>query len=532
MLKSHFILFCFILWTTHAFAGPFTGAEAARSETSTCKYSNVYDASQKTFLILNLVHQLSQNYEDLKTEGLGFFEKTVQSVSDFCESDELQKIRKVRFEDGVLIFDFGSGEHQIEWIKKEDSDYVVYTKKYGTYKNEPLMVVHKKNEAIEFVRITGRLGAEARNQRYTFYYKGGSDGISSSVALNNKNSKDIRSLHSIYKGEEFRFEPVLQIGVIGTGLDYNHKGVAKHLAYRDEMEKDLLELEILEFKLRESPFADEESYHSAHKKFTNLKRNVGFPIWMDQAMGTNMPYDQVVVNNAISRQGTQEHETRVTSRMLRSGGRVKVHFARRSMGSVDTFDVREVVSKFVSQGVRLINLSFGAECGRLLKEDFMWQEVFAKNPDVVFVVSAGNSGLNTEVRPFCPAVYSTQFKNVISVTALDSSGQLAVYFGTPVNFGNSVDLAIRSDNLEVLIPYRKNLKWENNADGATSLAAAEVSRILTESILEGLNWDAQTVKEQLVRSSLYRPYLKGVNRSSSELDEWAFRAVLKNGSRL
>jgi len=197
------------------------------------------------------------------------------------------------------------------------------------------------------------------------------------------------------------------------------------------------------------------------------------------------------------------------------------------MGSVDSLNVTKVINMFASKGVRIVNLSFGSSCGRLPKEEKMWEEVFASHPEIVFVVSAGNSGRNTSFTPFCPAVYSQKFKNVISVTALDPNGQLAVYYDTPVNYGVGVDLAVKSDNLEVLIPYRKNLRWENNANGATSLAAAEISRILTEVVLEGLVWDAQTVKEALIKTSVYSLVLEGVNGTSSEVDEWAFRDFLK-----
>jgi len=509
-----------------AFANPFAGGAVQSKLDTKCKYSEVYSAIQETYLMLNVVSKLALKKDELSRSAEAAFSKVVDEVLTDCGSSSNIRTSDVLFQNGVLTFLYGSRPHSIEWLSKSATEYVVYKKLYGTYKDEPLMVMQHRDQKLIFTRITGRLGEEASNKRYTFFYKGDDSVASSQTVLNNKNVKSLKSLRSIYGESLAPLEPLIKVGVIGTGLDYNHPGLAKHLAYRPEMEKKLQTLELLESNLRLNPYISESEYRESAFAFEKLKPQLGFPLWMDQALGTNQPLDSVIINQKISRGSTREHETRVTSRIIRNGGPVEIHFARRSMGSMDILNVHQVIDHFAESGVSLVNLSFGSKCGGFPLEEQMWDEVFAKYPEIVFVVSAGNSGFDTAQTPFCPANYSEKYKNVISVTALGTDGGLATYFEKAVNFGNAVDLAIRADNLEVLIPYKKTLRWENNANGATSLAAAEVSRILTEAVLDGLVWSAQTVKAVLMETSLVRPDLKRVNKQSSEVDEWAFRKAL------
>jgi len=531
MIKKSILLALTLIVSVKGFASPFLGPGDTVVDQKHCMHSEIYSSSSSTFLILNVVRDLSLKKRELSEAPKVTFQNAVVNALANCAPHAKMKISDVEYKSNVLSFVYGSGLQTVEWLTNGSAEYVVYKKTYGTYKDEPIMVVKYNSGEPVFTRVTGRLGAEQANTRYTFFYRGRESKASLQIELKNKNTKDIRSLKSIYGEDIEPVAPLIQIGVVGTGLDYNHIGLAKHLAYRPEIEDELQKLERLEFEIRKNPFVSALEYKKHSSVFENLKSKIGFPLWMDQALGTSKPLDSVIINRKVSRGGVREHETRVTSRIIRGGGPVEVHFARRSMGSVDILNVHEVVENFAKKGVKLVNLSFGSQCGGLPLEEKMWDEAFANHPEMIFVVSAGNSGLNTSDVSFCPAFYSQKYKNVISVTALGTDGDLAAYFETSVNFGDAVDLAIRADNLEVLIPYRKRLKWENNANGATSIAAAEVSRILTEAVVAGLSWSAQTVKEVLVSTSLKRPELKGVNKHSSEVDEWAFRAALRKGLR-
>ena len=96
-----------------------------------------------------------------------------------------------------------------------------------------------------------------------------------------------------------------------------------------------------------------------------------------------------------------------------------------------------------------------------------------------------------------------------------------------MNYGVSVDLAIRADALNVLAPLQydgSNFQWINHATGWTSHAAAEVSRVIVHAMADGYRVSPQTVKEQLVRTSRKNRYLKDFVKSSGVVDENAFRA--------
>gem|GEM_PF-3151102 len=531
MLRYYSLLLLLLATPTFVQAGPFLDSGTNKERDHSCKYSEIYSGSQKTFIILNLVERLSFSKKKLKNDRVFTVGKFLTEVLKDCKSDQKIEISKIDYSGEILSFEYGSGRHSVEWLNYKGSHYTVYKKLYGTYKNEPLMVIKFNDKTKDFTRITGRYGPESSIMRYTFFFNKEEKVFSKKIELESKNRFEIKSLKSIYGeilDENLKVtEPIIKVGVIGTGLDYNHPGLAKHLAYRSEMEEGLQKLEALEEFLRVTPYVTSRDYETSMLAYNKLKPKVGFPNWMDQALRTKTPYDVVLINKKRSRNKNKEHETRVISRLLRTGGDVEVHFARRSMGSIDDFNVIEVVENFAKKGVRLINLSFGSKCGGFLKEEKMWGEVFALYPKIVFVVSAGNSGLNTFYSPFCPAKFSQIYNNVISVTALDGDGQLAVYYNIAVNYGLNIDLAIKSDNLKVLIPYREKLKWENNANGATSLAAAEVSRILTEATLEGLEWNAQTVKDVFVETSVYSQELEGLTKNSSEVDEAAFKKALK-----
>jgi hypothetical protein len=523
---------------------------AVRSESvglldKSCHYSQIYNASRKTFVLYNVLETLAlSGVPESKQDFIKKFKTSMKLTKKIClvqsiysEIDRLVEVEQLdqnTFKFSVLRGALSAsgrknleGPHSVEFIKRGKDSFLVYKKLYGTYEDQPLMVFKNFETTKDYIRVTGRNGDSGESSRFIFWY----DGKSHKKLREEQKAivtsyENIKPLKNIYSDPAHELQsPKLKVGVIGTGVDYNHPGMAKHLAYRADMEKDLQKIETLSQKLRFNIYESSELFAKDYNRFLNLDKNTGFPLWMDQALGTRRPIDKLIANGKVVPGGV-DHETRVTSRIIRSGKAIEIFSVRRSMGGIDTLDVENVVKNFSKEGVKLVNLSFGSTCGRLPKEEASWEKDFALYPEIIFVISAGNSGYNTRVTPFCPATFSTKFKNVISVTALDGNGQLAVYNETPVNYGTDIDLAIKSNNLPVLFPYRRILKWENNAHGATSLGAAEVSRIITEAILEGYQVDAQTVKKHLVDTSVYAPVLKGVTKHSAEVDEEAFKASL------
>jgi hypothetical protein len=322
-----------------------------------------------------------------------------------------------------------------------------------------------------------------------------------------------------------------KVGVIGTGVDYNNPNLAPQLHGRRTMEKDIQKLERLKKDLQAKAYESLLDYVADYKQFETNFNSTGFPKWMDQALGTTRPFDQVILNKMRSNLpgGHKDHETRISSRIIKDLPQVELFSVRRAYGASDHFNVSEVVSNLHSNGVRLINMSFGWKCGLYPEEEKAWETVFQKYSDVIFVVSAGNDGENTELVKFCPATNSERFGNVISVTALNDQGELASYFGRAVNYGRNIDFAIKADNLEVLWPNGRDGKWSINEKGATSMATAQVTRlILRAHALTGYDLDASNVKSDLIRISKVSKELMSSVRQGRVLSSEDYLKLLRS----
>jgi hypothetical protein len=259
---------------------------------------------------------------------------------------------------------------------------------------------------------------------------------------------------------------------------------------------------------------------------------------MDQALGSPWPMDQVIKDGVVQPQ--LEHETRVTSRIVHGRNDIAVHFVRRMYGDQqDIFNVAEVIENFSARGVKVVNMSFGSNCGVLPLEERAWSQIFKQYPKIIFVIAAGNSGRNLDYFDYCPAKFSRENANVISVTSATQDGVISVNYdpeaGSDVlmNYGISVDVAIRSDNLSVLVPYQydKESLWTNHSTGWTSHAAAEVTRVIAQAMADGYPVDSQTVKAKLINTSRKSRYLREFVTGGGIVDEVEFRASFTRPSQ-
>ncbi len=337
----------------------------------------------------------------------------------------------------------------------------------------------------------------------------------------------IKSLRSIYDSDNLPLNaPKVVVGVIGSGVDYNHPGLAKFLSIRTKFEKNLQKLEDL---------PKNKNLNACEHQRLQENSGIGFPRWMDQALGSPWPMDQIFKNGVL--QPYLEHETRVTSRIIKGRSDIAVHFVRRMYGNQqDIFDVADVIKNFSSRGVKIINVSFGSDCGVLPSEEHAWSQIFKKYPQIIFVIAAGNSGRNLDYFDYCPAKFSRDNANVISVTSVTSDGVISVNVDPEsgrnilTNYGATVDLSMRADNLPVLAAhhyeYNVGNLWINHSTGWTSHAAAEVTRVIGHAMADGYSINAQTVKEQLIGTSRKSRFLQGFVRSGGQVDEDAFRATL------
>ena len=337
----------------------------------------------------------------------------------------------------------------------------------------------------------------------------------------------IKSLRSIYDSDDLQLNaPKAVVGVIGSGVDYNHPGLAKFLSIRSELEKKLQKCEVL---------PEIKNLNACEYQLLQQNNGAGFPGWMDQALGSPWPMDQVFKDGVLL--PYLDHETRVTSRIIKGRTDIAIHFVRRMYGNQqDIFNVDEVMKNFSLRGVKIVNMSFGSDCGVLPSEEQAWSQIFKKYPRIIFVIAAGNSGRNLDYFDYCPAKFSRDNANVISVTSVTSDGVISVNVDPDsgrnilTNYGASVDLAMRADNLPVLAAhhYEDNVgnQWINHSTGWTSHAAAEVTRVISHAMADGYYINAKNVKQQLIFTSRKSRFLQDFVKSGGQVDEDAFRATL------
>ena len=115
-----------------------------------------------------------------------------------------------------------------------------------------------------------------------------------------------------------------------------------------------------------------------------------------------------------------------------------------------------------SFGVPIINASWGGP-GR----DTVLEAAISDAASSLLMAAAGNSGVDNDKHPFYPA--SSPNANIISVAAIDQSGQLAQYS----NYGaKSVDIAAPGDNILSTLPGN-----QYGIGSGTSMAAPHVSGV-------------------------------------------------------
>lgn len=127
-----------------------------------------------------------------------------------------------------------------------------------------------------------------------------------------------------------------------------------------------------------------------------------------------------------------------------------------------------------------------------------WQVLFQSNPNVLFVVAAGNDGTDTDIDPDAgnndklevyPANLSASLPNVITVAATDKAGDLADFSNTGVR---TVNVAMHGKQVSSLAPGNNTVTMSGTsmaspgvagvattlADAAPTLSAQDLRRLL------------------------------------------------------
>jgi subtilisin family serine protease len=179
-------------------------------------------------------------------------------------------------------------------------------------------------------------------------------------------------------------------------------------------------------------------------------------------------------------------------------------------GFGNDFDAIQAIEYAILNGAQLTNNSWGGGGFSLALQDAI---AAARDAGQLFIAAAGNNGSNNDIFPFYPASYD--LNNIISVAATNDRDQLAGFS----NFGAiSVDLGAPGVNILSTFPG-------NNYGflSGTSMATPHVSGVVALILSENPELTPLEVKELILRTTDEIPALTGITVSDGRLN--AFNAL-------
>ena len=513
--RTQILIFCTVLFScVNGFA-------------NSCLYQGYESSYKKSYVFFTALEKLgsdlSKEKEITESKFRDFFEQALNYAFSECQSTDhsypaASEDALVIVSENAIVFRYNQREHKIRLRRKDNFFNLSYFPLFGSYQSVTnFQVSFDSKHSKVFNQFLSRKKGSDEIKNYVF---GSKAELLGEFADAQRSHSDFKSLQEIYGASPAikTVSPKIKVGIIGTGVDYNHPAIAKHLVGRGEFEDDLIRLNKLREKILNQAFFNTEDYLNDMLLLEKKEASVGFPKWMDQGLNSVKPYDQLIPTPSLG--NTVQHETVMASRILASGRNIGLFSVRLNYENNHPRFIKKIIAKFHERGVRVVNMSFGVGCKNDLEWEAGWSDIFEEYSDIIFVTSAGNSGY--DMKAFCsaPASYSVNHKNLISVTALDSQLQPALNFGIPVNYGEEIDVAVVSENLLVRFPAPASTKENIIEDQAsTSLAAAEVSRIISEAILNGVPLAPQNVKASLQRATVLLPHLKLFVKTSGYINE-------------
>ncbi len=203
---------------------------------------------------------------------------------------------------------------------------------------------------------------------------------------------------------------------------------------------------------------------------------LGYDFWDDD----KRPFD---VDFSRSPFFPLHHGTAVTSIILREAPTARIapyRFPRPQMERMS-----DVIAHAVKSGARIINLAMGSK----RKKDWITFEIAARaHPELLFIVSAGNDGVDIDEMPLYPAALN--IANMITVTSADNFGRLA----TGANWGQtSVDIMVPGERVSV-IDHRG---VEGKASGS-SFSVPRVVALAARWLRKFPGWTVQDLKSAIL----------------------------------
>ena len=203
---------------------------------------------------------------------------------------------------------------------------------------------------------------------------------------------------------------------------------------------------------------------------------LGYDFWDDD----KRPFD---VDFSRSPFFPLHHGTAVTSIILREAPTARIapyRFPRPQMERMS-----DVIAHAVKSGARIINLAMGSK----RKKDWITFEIAARaHPELLFIVSAGNDGVDIDEMPLYPAALN--IANMITVTSADNFGRLA----TGANWGKaSVDIMVPGERVSV-VDHRG---VEGKASGS-SFSVPRVVALAARWLRKFPGWTVQDLKSAIL----------------------------------
>ena len=189
---------------------------------------------------------------------------------------------------------------------------------------------------------------------------------------------------------------------------------------------------------------------------------IGYDFWDDD----DRPFDKDPRRNVFF---PLHHGTSVFSVLTQNLGGLKTAIYRFPANNMCRFS--DLIEHADRVGVRVINLSMGSNSA----EDWeCFYESAKRHIDILFVVSAGNGGLNIDTNHVFPA--SFDLENIVVVTSSDLFGQLPRHS----NYGiQSVDFMISAEQVDVF-DHRGAYSTTGGSSYAAPMVAALATRFLAK----------------------------------------------------
>ena len=153
---------------------------------------------------------------------------------------------------------------------------------------------------------------------------------------------------------------------------------------------------------------------------------------------------------------------------------------------------KNLIDKAAEEGIKILNLSMGSRS----REDWTcFEDAARRHPSILFIVSAGNDGLDIDNDPVYPA--SVEIDNLFVVSSSDAFGRP----GPTSNLGSRhVDILVPAEQMDVI-----DHRGVRTQTGGTSYAAPRVAALAARYLRANPEADTQQIVNFLQRRTIAAP---------------------------